>query len=112
MGGLSLPSIDPLGCEFRGIVEKLNDTQYRILGEVMVGGISSIMLVSISGTLNIDGSTINGNLRISDKLYTIEGTSTTYSPTCRMCKQTLDLRGRSNQGNDVMSANVPLKIIK
>ena len=113
MGGLiSLPSIDCLGCEFRGIVEKLNDTQYRILGEVMVGGISSIMPVSISGTLNIDGSTINGNLRISDKLYTIEGTSTTYSPTCSMCKQTLDLRGRSNQGNDVMSANVPLKIIK
>lgn len=113
MGGfISIPSIDCLGCEFKGIVEKLNDTQYGILGEVMVGGISSIMPVSISGTFNIDGSTINGNLRISDKQYAIEGTSTTYSPTCSMCKQTLDLRGRSNQGNDVMSANVPLKIIK
>jgi hypothetical protein len=113
MGGLiSLPSIDCLGCEFRGIVEKLNDTQYRILGEAMVGGISSIMPVSVSGTLNIDGSMINGTLRISDKQYSIEGTSITYSPTCSMCKQTLDLRGRSNQGDDVMSANVPLKIIK
>ena len=113
MGGLiSLPSIDCLGCEFRGIVEILNETQYRVLGEVMVGGISSIMPVSVSGTLNIDGSTINGNLRISNKQYTIEGTSTTYSPTCSMCKQTLDLRGRSIQGDDVMSANIPLKIIK
>jgi hypothetical protein len=113
MGGLiSLPSIDCLGCEFRGIVEKLNETQYRVLGEVMVGGISSIMPVSVLGTLNVDGSTIKGNLRISDKQYTIEGTSTTYSPTCSMCKQTLDLRGRSIQGDDVMSANIPLKIIK
>jgi hypothetical protein len=113
MGGLiSLTSIDCLGCEFKGIIEKLNETQYRVLGEVMVGGISSIMPVSVLGTLDIDGSTINGNLRISDKQYTIEGTSTTYSPTCSVCKQILDLRGRSIQGDDVMSANIPLKIIK
>jgi hypothetical protein len=61
MGGLiSPPSIDCLGCEFKGIVEKLNETQYRVLGEVMVGGISSIMPVSVLGTLNIDGSTKMG----------------------------------------------------
>lgn len=114
LGGLiSLPSFDCLGCEFRGIVERLNEneTQYSVLGEVVIRGISSIMPVSVLGTLNIDDSTINGTLRISDRQYTIEG-STTYSSTCNLCKQTLDLRGRSIQGDDVMSANIPLKSIK
>lgn len=111
-GIISLPSIDCLGCEFRGIVEKLSETQYSIRGEVAVEGISSIIPVSVLGTLNIDGSMINGTLNISDKQYTIEGTSTTYSPTCSSCKQTLDLRGQSIQGDDVMSANIPLNSIK
>lgn len=111
-GIISLLSIDCLGCEFRGIVEKLSETQYSILGEVAVEGISSIIPVSVLGTLNIDGSMINGTLKISDKQYTIEGTSTTYSPTCSSCKQTLDLRGQSIQGDDVMSANIPLNSIK
>lgn len=111
-GIISLPSIDCLGCEFRGIVEKLSETQYSIHGEVAVEGISSIIPVSVLGTLNIDGSMINGTLKISDKQYTIEGTSTTYSPTCSSCKQTLDLRGQSIQGDDVMSANIPLNSIK
>jgi hypothetical protein len=62
--------------------------------------------------LNVNGSSINGTLSISDKQYTIEGTSTTYSPTCSYCRQTLDLRGQSAQGDDVMSANVPLNSIK
>jgi hypothetical protein len=111
-GIISLPSIDCLGCEFRGIVEELSETQYSIRGEVAVEGISSIIPVSVLGTLNIDGSMINGTLNISDKQYTIEGTSTTYSPTCSSCKQTLDLRGQSIQGDDVMSANIPLNSIK
>lgn len=111
-GIISLPSIDCLGCEFKGIVEKLSETQYSIRGEVAVEGISSIIPVSVLGTLNIDGSMINGTLNISDKQYTIEGTSTTYSPTCSSCKQTLDLRGQSIQGDDVMSANIPLNSIK
>jgi hypothetical protein len=115
LGGLiSLPSFDCLGCEFRGIVERLNEneTQYSVIGEVVIRGISSIMPVSVLGTLNIDDSTINGTLRISDRQYTIEGISTTYSSTCNLCKQTLDLRGWSIQGDDVMSANIPLKSIK
>ena len=113
MGGIiSLPSLDCLGCEFRGIVEKLSETQYSIRGEVAVEGISSIMPVSVLGTLNIDGSMINGTFSINDKQYTIEGTSTTYSPTCSLCKQTLDLRGQSIQDDNVMSANIPLKSIK
>ena len=111
-GIISLPSIDCLGCEFRGIVEKLSETQYSIRGEVAVEGISSIIPVSVLGTLNIDGSMINGTLNISDKQYTIEGTITTYSPTCSSCKQTLDLRGQSIQGDDVLSANIPLNSIK
>jgi hypothetical protein len=111
-GIISLPSIDCPGCEFRGIVEKLSETQYSIRGEVAVESISSIMPVSVLGTLNIDGSMINGTLNISDKQYTIEGTSTTYSPTCSSCKQILDLRGQSIQGDDVMSANIPLNSIK
>lgn len=113
VGGIfSIPSIDCLGCEFRGIVEKVSESQYSIQGEVVIDGASSVIPVSVLGTLNISGSAINGTLSISDKQYTIEGTSTTYSPTCSSCKQTLDLRGQSIQGDDVMSANVPLNSIK
>lgn len=113
VGGIfSIPSIDCLGCEFRGIVEKVSESQYSIQGEVVIDGASSVIPVSVLGTLNISGSAINGTLSISDKQYTIEGTRTTYSPTCSSCKQTLDLRGQSIQGDDVMSANVPLNSIK
>ena len=113
VGGIfSLPSIDCLGCEFRGIVEKLSESQYTMRGEVVVDSVSTIIPVSVLGTLNVNGSAINGTLSISDKQYTIEGTSTTYSPTCSYCKQTLDLRGQSVQGDDVMSANIPLNSIK
>lgn len=108
----SLSSIDCLGCEFRGIVENLGESQYSIRGEVVVDRISTIMPVSILGTLNVNGSSINGTLSINDEKYTIEGTSTTYSPTCSYCKQTLDLRGRNIQGDDVISANIPLNSIK
>ena len=113
VGGIfSLPSINCLGCEFRGIVEKVSESQYSIQGEVVIDSTSSVIPVSVLGTLNISGSAINGTLSISDKQYTIEGTRTTYSPTCSNCKQTLDLRGQSIQGYDVMSANVPLNSIK
>ena len=113
VGGIfSLPSINCLGCEFRGIVEKVSESQYSMQGEVVVDSTSSVIPVSVLGTLNISGSAINGTLSISDKQYTIEGTRTTYSPTCSSCKQTLDLRGQSIQGDDVMSANVPLNSIK
>lgn len=113
VGGIfSIPSIDCLGCEFRGIVEKVSESQYSIQGEVVIDGASSVIPVSVLGTLNISGSAINGTLSISDKQYTIEGTRTTYSPTCSSCKQTLDLRGQTIQGDDVMSANVPLNSIK
>jgi hypothetical protein len=106
VGGIfSLPSIDCLGCEFRGIVQKLSESQYSMRGEVVVDSVSTIIPVSVLGTLNIRGSAINGTLSISYKQYTIEGTSTTYSPTCSYCKQTLDLRGQSVQGNDVMRNN-------
>jgi hypothetical protein len=108
----SLSSIDCLGCEFRGIVENLGESQYSIRGEVVVDRISTIIPVSILGTLNVNGSSINGTLSINDEKYTIEGTSTTYSPTCGYCKQTLDLRGRNIQGDDVISANIPLNSIK
>jgi hypothetical protein len=108
----SLSSIDCLGCEFRGIVENLGESQYSIRGEVVVDRISTIIPVSILGTLNVNGSSINGTLSINDEKYTIEGTSTTYSPTCGHCKQTLDLRGRNIQGDDVISANIPLNSIK
>ena len=108
----SLSSIDCLGCEFRGIVEKLGEFQYSIRGEVVADSISTIIPVSVLGTLNVNGSAINGTLSISDKQYTIEGTSTIYSPTCSYCKQTLDLRGQSVQGVDVMSANIPLNSIE
>jgi len=105
--------MDCLGCEFRGIVEKLNESQYSIRGEVVVDSISTIIPVSVLGSLNVNGSSINGTLGISGEQYTIEGTSTTYSPSCSYCKQTLDLRGQSVQGDDdVMSANIPLNIIK
>jgi hypothetical protein len=113
VGGIfSLPSIDCLGCEFRGIIEKLGESQYTMRGEVVVDSVSTIIPVSVLGTLNIHGSAINGTLSISGKQYTIEGTNTTYSPTCSYCKQTLDLRGQSVQGDDVMSANIPLNSIK
>jgi hypothetical protein len=113
VGGIfSLPSIDCLGCEFRGIVEKLSESQYTMRGEVVVDSVSTIIPVSVLGTLNVNGSSINGTLSISDKQYTIEGTNTTYSPTCSYCRQTLDLRGQSVQGDDVMSANIPLNSIK
>jgi hypothetical protein len=113
VGGIfSLPSINCLGCEFRGIVEKLSEFQYSMHGEVEVNSISTIIPVSVLGTLNINGSAINGTLGISDKQYIIEGTSTTYSPTCGYCKQTLDLRGKSVQGDDVMSAKIPLNRIE
>jgi hypothetical protein len=108
----SLSSIDCLGCEFRGIVENLGESQYSIRGEVVVDRISTIIPVSILGTLNVNGSSINGTLSINDEEYTIEGTSTAYSPTCGYCKQTLDLRGRNTQGDDVISANIPLNSIK
>jgi hypothetical protein len=108
----SLSSIDCLGCEFRGIVENLGESQYSIRGEVVADRISTIIPVSILGTLNVNGSSINGTLSINDEKYTIEGTSTTYSPTCGYCKQTLDLRGRNIQGDDVISANIPLNSIK
>jgi hypothetical protein len=108
----SLSSMDCLGCEFRGIVEKLNESQYSIRGEVVVDSISTIIPVSVLGSLNVNGSSINGTLGISGKQYTIEGTSTTYSPSCSYCKQTLDIRGQSVQGDDVISANIPLNSIK
>lgn len=108
----SLSSIDCLGCEFRGIVENLGESQYSIRGEVVEDRISTIIPVSILGTLNVNGSSINGTVSINDEKYTIEGTSTTYSPTCSYCKQTLDLRGRNIQGDDVISANIPLNSIK
>jgi hypothetical protein len=107
-GIISLSSIDCLGCEFRGIVEKLGEFQYSIRGEVVADSISTIIPVSVLGTLNVNRSMLNGTLTISDKQYDIEGTSTTYSPTCSYCKQTLDLRGRSVQGDDVISANIPM----
>jgi hypothetical protein len=113
VGGIfSLSSIDCLGCEFRGIVEKLSGSQYSLRGEVVVDSISTIIPVSVVGTLDVNGSSINGTLSISDEHYTIEGTSTTYSPTCSYCQRTLDLRGKSLQGHDVMSANIPLNSIK
>ena len=108
----SLSSIDCLGCEFRGIVENLGESQYSIRGEVVADRISTIIPVSILGTLNVNGSSINGTLSINEEKYTIEGTNTTYSPTCSYCKQTLDLRGRNIQGDDVISANIPLNSIK
>ena len=108
----SLSSMDCLGCEFRGIVEKLSESQYSIRGEVVVDSISTIIPVSVLGSLNVNGSSINGTLGISGKQYTIEGTSTTYSPSCSYCKQTLDIRGQSVQGDDVISANIPLNSIK
>ena len=111
-GIMSLPSQDCLGCAFRGIVEKVSESQYVIRGEVVGDNTSIIIPISVLGTLNIHGSAINGTLSISDKQYTIEGTSTTYSPTCSYCKQTLNLRGQSVQGDDVMSANIPLNSIK
>jgi hypothetical protein len=111
-GIISLSSIDCLGCDFRGIVEKLGEFQYSIRGEVVADKISTIIPVSVLGTLNVNGSAINGTLSINDKQYTIEGTSTIYSPTCSYCKQTLDLRGQSIQGVDVMSANIPLNSIE
>jgi hypothetical protein len=104
--------MDCLGCEFRGIVEKLSESQYSIRGEVVVDSISTIIPVSVLGSLNVNGSSINGTLGISGKQYTIEGTSTTYSPSCSYCKQTLDIRGQSVQGDDVISANIPLNSIK
>ena len=113
VGGIfSLASIDCLGCEFRGIDEKLSESQYSMRGEVVADSVSTIIPVSVLGTFNIHGSAINGTLSISDEQYTIEGTSTTYSPTCSYCKQTLDIRGQSVQGDDVMSANIPLNSIK
>ena len=109
VGGIfSLPSINCLGCEFRGMIEKLSESQYSIRGEVVADSISTIIPVSVLGTLNVTRSMLNGTLTISDKQYDIEGTSTTYSPTCSYCKQTLDLRGRSVQGDDVISANIPM----
>jgi hypothetical protein len=114
-GIMSLPSQDCLGCEFRGIVEKVSESesesQYSIRGEVVADNTSIIIPISVLGALNIDGSAINGRLTISDEQYNIEGTSTTYSPTCSYCKQTLDLRGQNIQGNDMMSANIPLNSI-
>jgi len=112
VGGIfSLPSINCLECEFRGIVEKATASTYNVRGEVVGDSVSITIPVLILGTLTIHGSAINGILTISDKEYAIEGTSTTYSPTCSYCKQTLDLRGQSVQGDDVMSANIPLNII-
>jgi hypothetical protein len=112
VGGIfSLPSINCLGCEFRGMIEKLSESQYSIRGEVVADSISTIIPVSVLGTLNVNRSMLNGTLTISDKQYNIEGTSTTYSPTCSYCKQTLDLRGRSVQGDDVISANIPMNSV-
>ena len=112
-GIFSLPSIDCLGCDFRGIVAKLSETQYSINGGVVAAdSISTVIPVSVSGTMNINGSAINGTLRISGEKYKIEGTSTTYSPTCSYCKQTLNIRGQSVQGNDVLTANIPLSSIE
>ena len=114
VGGIfSLPSIDCLGCEFRGIVEKLSETQYNINGGVVAAdSISTAIPIIVSGKMNINGSAIGGTLSISGEKYTIEGTSTTYSPTCNYCKQTLDIRGRSVQGDDVLTANIPLNGIE
>jgi hypothetical protein len=114
VGGIfSLPSINCLECEFRGMVEKSTSSQYNMRGEVVGDSVSIIIPVLVLGTLTIHGSAISGILTISDKQYTIEGISTTYSPTCSYCKQTLDLRGQSVQGDDdLMSANIPLNIIK
>ncbi|MGH9978986.1 MAG: hypothetical protein ACRD8Z_24620 [Nitrososphaeraceae archaeon] len=114
VGGIfNLPSINCLECEFRGIVEKSTASTYNMRGEVVGDSVSIVIPVLVLGTLNIHGSAINGILTISDKEFIIEGTSTTYSPTCSYCKQILDLRGQSVQGDDdVMSANLPLNIIK
>jgi hypothetical protein len=95
------------------MVEKSTSSQYNMRGEVVGDSVSIIIPVLVLGTLTIHGSAISGILTISDKQYTIEGISTTYSPTCSYCKQTLDLRGQSVQGDDdLMSANIPLNIIK
>jgi hypothetical protein len=113
VGGIfSLPSINCHECKFRGIVEKSTSSQYNMRGELVGDSVSIIIPVLVLGSLNMHGSEINGTLAISDKQYIIEGTSTTYSPTCSYCKQILDLRGRSVQGDDEMSANIPLNIIK
>ena len=105
--------MDCLGCEFRGIVEKLSGTKYSINGGVVAAdSISTVIPVSVSGTMNINGSVIDGTLSISGEQYRIEGTSTPYSPTCSYCKQILGLRGQSVQGDDVMSTNIPLNSIK
>jgi len=109
----SIPSIDCLGCQFRGMVKKLSETQYSINGGVVAAdSISTVIPVSVSGTMDIKGSAINGTLSISGEKYKIEGTSTTYSPTCSYCKQTLDIRGQSVQGDDVLTANIPLNSIE
>jgi hypothetical protein len=60
-GIFGLPSIDCLGCEFGGIVEKLGESQYSIRGEVIADRYFDSIPVSVSGILNINGSTINGN---------------------------------------------------
>jgi hypothetical protein len=111
-GTFSLPSLNCRECEFRGIVEKSTTSQYNMRGEVVGDSVSIIIPVLVLGTLNIHGSAIDGTITINDKQYTIEGTSTTYSPTCSYCKQILNLRGQSVHGDDVMSANIPLNIIK
>ena len=105
--------MDCLGCEFRGIVEKLSGTEYSINGGVIAAdSISTVIPVSVSGTMNINGSVIDGTLSISGEKYRIEGTSTPYSPTCSYCKQTLNIRGQSVQGDDVLTANIPLNSVE
>jgi len=95
------------------MVKKLSETQYSINGGVVAAdSISTVIPVSVSGTMDIKGSAINGTLSISGEKYKIEGTSTTYSPTCSYCKQTLDIRGQSVQGDDVLTANIPLNSIE
>lgn len=59
---------------------------------MVADSISTVIPVSVSGALNINGSVINGTLSIRDEKYAIEGTSTTYSPTCSYCKQTYEAR--------------------
>ena len=79
---------------------------------VTADSISTVIPVSVSGTMNINGSAINGTLSVSGEKYKIEGTSNLYSPTCSYCKLTLNIRGQSVQGDDVLTANIPLNSIE
>jgi hypothetical protein len=54
-GIFSLPSINCLECEFRGMVEKSTSSQYNMRGEVVGDSVSIIIPVLVLGTLDIHG---------------------------------------------------------